>query len=81
MTGENIHLDGSAYISSTTDATQWAGRFGIFDSTYDRDIDQNGSITLAGENVTLTGGAYLKSTTRMRIDRPAASRLPADRLT
>ena len=65
VTGENIQLDGRAYISSSTDATQWAGRFGIFDSTYDRDIDQNGSITLAGENVTLTGGAYLKSTTRM----------------
>ncbi len=65
LTGENIVLDERAYVSSTTDATQWAGRYGIFDPAFDPDIDQNGNITVSGENVTLTGGAYLKSTTRM----------------
>ena len=59
VTGVTIQLDGRAYISSTTDATQWAGRYGIFDSTYERDIDQNGSIALSGEDVTLTDGCLL----------------------
>ena len=63
--GGEVLFDERAYVSSTTDATQWAGRYGIFDSTFQPDADQNGSISLVGDNVTLAGGAYLKSTTRM----------------
>lgn len=65
LTGDDIRLDGRAYISSTTDATQLAGRYGIFNPDFEQEVIRNGSITLAGGNVTLTGGSFLKSTTRM----------------
>ena len=65
LTGDDIRLEGRAYISSTTDATQLAGRYGIFNPDFEQEVIRNGNITLAGGNVTLTGGSFLKSTTRM----------------
>ena len=65
LTGDDILLDGRAYVSSTTDATQLAGRYGIFNPDFEQEIFRNGSITLVGGSVNLTGGSFLKSTTRM----------------
>ncbi len=65
LAGDDIRLDGHAYVSSTTDATQLAGRYGIFNPDFEQEVFRNGSITLAGGNVNLTGGSFLKSTTRM----------------
>ncbi|MBT3615232.1 MAG: filamentous hemagglutinin N-terminal domain-containing protein [Verrucomicrobia bacterium] len=65
LTGDDILLEGRAYISSTTDATQLAGRYGIFNADFEQEVFRNGSITLAGGSVTLAGGSFLKSTTRM----------------
>ena len=65
LTGDDIRLDGRAYVSSTTDATQLAGRYGIFNPDFEQEVFRNGSITLVGGSVNLTGGSFLKSTTRM----------------
>ena len=65
LTGDDIRLNGRAYISSTTDATELAGEYGIFNPDFEQEFFRNGSITLAGGNVNLTGGSFLKSTTRM----------------
>ena len=65
LTGDDIRLDGRAYISSTTDATELAGEYGIFNTDFEQEVFRNGSITLAGGNVNLTGGSFLESTTRM----------------
>jgi len=65
LTGDDIQLDGRAYVSSTTDATQLAGRYGIFNPDFEQEVFRNGSITLAGGRVDLAGGSFLKSTTRM----------------
>ena len=65
LVGDEILLDGHAYISSTTDSTQLAGGYGIFNADFEQEVFRNGSITLAGGSVTLAGGSFLKSTTRM----------------
>ena len=65
LAGDDIQLDGHAYVSSTTDATQLAGRYGIFNPDFEQEVFRNGSITLAGGKVNLAGGSFLKSTTRM----------------
>ncbi|MDP6795081.1 MAG: filamentous hemagglutinin N-terminal domain-containing protein [Verrucomicrobiota bacterium] len=65
LSGDDIQLDGRAYVSSTTDATQLAGRYGIFNPDFEQEVFRNGSITLAGGSVNLAGGSFLKSTTRM----------------
>ena len=65
LAGDDVRLRDHAYVSSTTDATQLAGRYGIFNPEFEQEVIRNGSITLAGGSVNLAGGSFLKSTTRM----------------